>query len=414
MAEYGAHLNQGASSEGPTFFEVIAQDSMTSVLRPAITYALKITASSHPDSLGWLWRYGDEIYSMLDYTLQNFYLKKYNGTFSEHFYGLKRLSIWTSQSSPQIDGSAQNTGGSVSQSKLTDRQRYYSLLTIVVIPYLKLKLDQYFERLREDTGEAVSYVPRRQKFLQHLKRIFVTVYPFVHCTWESIFLCYQLMYMFSSSTTHSPLLHWIGLKLQRLSREDILAQTMEGKALYLPTGQSWLNKLYALPSTLNSLLVKVLANGLPIIVFFLKFLEWWYSSENSHTVAAVTQLPIPPPPPQLQVGKFYCNNSSIPYKTPFILNLHVQEYTYFCEIFSKLNLMQESFLDTASSIWSAASKPSSSVPTLQESQNKPNSIEHLWLCVLLSLYLSLPWTAWLLSSNPFTKCSRTANSTLHQ
>ncbi|XP_031551332.1 peroxisome assembly protein 12-like [Actinia tenebrosa] len=315
MAEYGAHLNQSASSEAPTFFEVIAQESMTSVLRPAMTYALKTIASSHPDNLGWLWRYGDEIYSVMDYVLQNFYLKKYSGTFSEHFYGLKRLSIWTS-SSTQINGSPQSTGVADTQSKLTDRQRYYSLLTIVVIPYLKLKLDQYFERLREETGEAVCYVPRRQKFLQHLKRIFVTVYPFLHCTWESIFLCYQLMYMFSSSITHFPLLHWIGLKLQRLSREDILAQTMEGNAFYPPTGQSWLNKLYALPSTLNSLLVKVLANGLPIIVFFLKFLEWWYSSENSHTVAAVTQLPVPPPPPQLQPAQFGVQLPSHPAQCP--------------------------------------------------------------------------------------------------
>jgi peroxin-12 len=275
---------------------------MTSVLRPAITYALKIVASSHPENLGWLWRYGDEIYSVLDCTLQNHYLKKYSGTFSEHFYGLRRLSIWSSPSSSHHNNnSPQIAEGSATQSNITDRQRYYSLLTIVFIPYLKMKLDQYFTRLREETGGTVSYVPRRQKFLQHLKRIFVTVYPFLHCTWESIFLCYQMMYMFSSSVSHSPLLQWIGLKLQRLSREDILEQTIDSDTLFSLAGESWLNKLYYFPSTLNSLLVKVLANGLPIIVFFLKFLEWWYSSENSHTVAAVTQLPIPPPPPQPKV-----------------------------------------------------------------------------------------------------------------
>ena len=296
MAEYGAHLNQGTSSEQPTFFEVIAQESMTSVLRPAITYALKIIASYHPDKIGWLWRYGDELYSVLDYTLQNYYLKRYNGTFSEHFYGLRRSNI---RSSPGSTPHTSSTEGNIS--KITDRQRYFSLITIVVIPYLKMKLDQYFIKLREETGDPGSYTPRRQTFLQHLKRLFVTVYPFFHLTWESIFLCYQMTYMFSASVSHSPLLHWIGLKLQRLSRQDILEQTVEGAIFSLLTGKTWLNKIYSLPGVFSNLLVKVLANGLPMIVFFLKFLEWWYSSENSSTVAAVTQLPIPPPPKQPKV-----------------------------------------------------------------------------------------------------------------
>lgn len=295
MAEYGAHLNQSASTESPTFFEVIAQESMTSVLRPAVTYALKIIASYRPEKLGWLWRYGDELYVVLDYALQNYYLKRYNGTFSEHFYGLKRGQR---SSSPSVNGLPHVQSNT---SKLSDRQRFMSLLTIVVIPYLKLKLDQYFNKLRENTPSPGSYTPKRQKFLQHMKRVFLAAYPFVHWTWETTFLCYHVTYMFSSSIAHSPLLQWIGLKLQRLTRQDILKEVYKDDVLLHLKGETLLSKIFFLPSSLSSFLVKVIANGLPLIVFFLKFLEWWYSSENSTTVAAVTQLPIPPPPPQPKV-----------------------------------------------------------------------------------------------------------------
>ena len=43
-----------------------------------------------------------------------------------------------------------------------------------------------------------------------------------------------------------------------------------------------------------------LSTSLSLGVFFLQFLEWWYSSENQGTVKALTSLPAPPPPLHLQ------------------------------------------------------------------------------------------------------------------
>ncbi|KAJ7407333.1 peroxisome assembly protein 12 [Willisornis vidua] len=42
-----------------------------------------------------------------------------------------------------------------------------------------------------------------------------------------------------------------------------------------------------------------LSTGLSISVFFLQFLDWWYSSENQETIKALTALPTPPPPVHL-------------------------------------------------------------------------------------------------------------------
>lgn len=43
-----------------------------------------------------------------------------------------------------------------------------------------------------------------------------------------------------------------------------------------------------------------LSTSLSMGVFFLQFLEWWYSSENQSTMKTLTSLPAPPPPLHLQ------------------------------------------------------------------------------------------------------------------
>lgn len=43
-----------------------------------------------------------------------------------------------------------------------------------------------------------------------------------------------------------------------------------------------------------------LSTSLSVGVFFLQFLEWWYSSDNQNAVKTLTSLPTPPPPFHLQ------------------------------------------------------------------------------------------------------------------
>ena len=42
--------------------------------------------------------------------------------------------------------------------------------------------------------------------------------------------------------------------------------------------------------------------AMPLGLFGLKFLEWWYSSERSEVVRRVTSLPVPPPPGAVRVS----------------------------------------------------------------------------------------------------------------
>ena len=288
MAEFAAHLNQGTTNASPTIFEIVAEESMASVIRPAVSYALKVLASSNPDKWGWIWRLGDEFFVILDYIVQNHYLKNFGGSISEHFYGLKRVT-----------GADSGKG----KGRLSNYHRYLSLIMLVAVPYAKLKLDQLFERIREEdlNGHLASYSSRKRSYFLHLKRIFTYVYPWLHFTWETMFLCYYLLFIFKFSKVHSPVLHVIGVSLKRLTRQDILAHNVQDSHTSVFTGKNLAERISAIPRSLAHLLASGLANGLPVIVFFIKFIDWWYSSDNKGAVQSVTQLPVPPPPPQPKV-----------------------------------------------------------------------------------------------------------------
>ena len=48
---------------------------------------------------------------------------------------------------------------------------------------------------------------------------------------------------------------------------------------------------------------------MPLSLFGLKFLEWWYSSERSDVVRKVTSLPVPPPPGHIKVRRFHSSTT---------------------------------------------------------------------------------------------------------
>ena len=53
---------------------------------------------------------------------------------------------------------------------------------------------------------------------------------------------------------------------------------------------------------LHSFIQNVVSFILPVLLFTLKFIEWWYSPDKEESTRRVTQLPIPPPPPPMKVN----------------------------------------------------------------------------------------------------------------
>ncbi|KPP79357.1 peroxisome assembly protein 12-like [Scleropages formosus] len=281
MAERGAHLTATATQleDTPSIFEVLAQDSLMGAVRPALQHAVKVLAESNPSRYGPLWRWFDEIYTVLDLLLQHHFLSRTSASFSENFYGLKRVVTSGLQRSAHLG--------------LHSRQRWNSLLLLVLVPYLHAKLEKVLARQREEDDFSIQLPQTR---FQRMYRAFLAAYPFVSTVWEGWTFCQQLLYVFGRTWRHSPLLWLAGVRLVHLTAHDILNMDLKPTTTSLATSQRFGEKLQQMLSTVVGGIAVSLSTSLSLGVFFLQFLEWWYSSENQSTIKSLTSLPTPPPP----------------------------------------------------------------------------------------------------------------------
>uniref|UniRef100_A0A8C2H0Y0 Peroxisome assembly protein 12 n=1 Tax=Cyprinus carpio TaxID=7962 RepID=A0A8C2H0Y0_CYPCA len=274
MAERGAHLTSAAPAEDrPFIFEVLAQDSLMSAVKPTLLHAVKILATSNPARYGFLWQRFDEIYAILDVLLHHYFLSRTSVSFSENFYGLKRVGEDSTR--------AAHLG-------LRRRQHWRSLFLLALLPYLHTKLREVLARLRDEDDFSIRLA-------------FLAAYPFVCMAWDGWVFCQQYLYVFGKTRTHSPLLWLAGVKLSYLTANDIHSLDLKPSGPALSPSQSFGEKFQRLVSTAVGGVAVSLSTSLSIGVFFLQFLEWWYSSENQSTVKSLTSLPTPPPPLHLHI-----------------------------------------------------------------------------------------------------------------
>ena len=145
----------------PSVFEILAQQGLTDTLQPAALKLLTALSQSLVESnfgdIGTFGeKYKDEILLLLNGLLQLHYLKVYNASFTEQFYGLERLSR---------------------HSDNDENKKNLSWLELVVAPYLKRKLNLFFEKCREDLADGIK---SSDSWKQRSKEFFVKVYPYFH------------------------------------------------------------------------------------------------------------------------------------------------------------------------------------------------------------------------------------------
>ncbi|KJE93899.1 hypothetical protein CAOG_04617 [Capsaspora owczarzaki ATCC 30864] len=318
MAEFAAHLNLNLEHNRPSFFELVAQDSMMSMLKPALKFLLMVVTQRHPGPLAWAIKHHEECYSLITLLVQKHYLQVYDASFAENFYGLKRVQ------------SHETDSQSVEQLKhrpmsLSSSDRRKSLFFLAVLPYLKTKLDALFlkhnaavrQHAASATAAAASLSPsisvhqdgnQPQPFAQSqspssLVRVFTFIYPFVHLTWEASHFVCQMLYLFDETAYYSPELFLAGLRLRRLTAMDVINQQNslilgEMERAKRLVGPGFIRGfLRFLSNTVNSA-IDYSKFVVPITIFFFKFLEWWYDSEH-YTIAV--SLPVPPAPPMPKI-----------------------------------------------------------------------------------------------------------------
>ncbi|KAK2489423.1 LOW QUALITY PROTEIN: hypothetical protein MC885_003101, partial [Smutsia gigantea] len=164
---------------------------------------------------------------------------------------------------------------------------------LVLLPYLKVKLEKLVSSLREEDEYLIHPPSSRWK---QFYRAFLAAYPFVNMAWEGWFLAHH----------HSPLLSLAGDRLGRLTVQDV--QVLEHK----PAKASMENINEKIKSALKKPMGGIAFSFSTAFlwgcwVFFLQFLEWLYSLENQETIESLTALPTLPPPVHLD----YNSNSPV-------------------------------------------------------------------------------------------------------
>jgi peroxin-12 len=296
--EFVTALRGTFDEQKPSLFEVLSEQQLNALLPPTLRYLLTIATHRHPRYLLRILNSFDEIYAAAMLLIERHYLRTRGGSFTEHFYGLKREKGLhaevprASMSSPDIVRETL---------KLTTKDVWKNLLVIVGIPYLKRKLDESYEvnAPRALLGAAYTRMPDnptlRDRFLYYYRWFLRNIYPSVNAGYYFAMLAFNVAYLFDGSKYHSPLMWLIGTRIRRMSGADyqaIDALTRTPETGHRPGWRSLLNPREMGPRVLSSLSIL-----LPTSIFALKFLEWWYQSDFAKQLSrkATESVDLPPP-----------------------------------------------------------------------------------------------------------------------
>jgi len=269
MAERGAHLT-GTTYGKPTIFEIVAQESLASTLEPAFKKIFHFLATCNPERYGWAVKWSDEAYLIFHGFLQNFYLKKYAASFSESFYGLKRIAL--------LNNSV--------RSSLSWKQEKLAVLLLIAYPYLRAKAEKY--KLDEIDGR----VPKTN-WERNLRLYFVKALTIYHYIRESTALFYHVLYICGRTEYPTPIYKLLSTTLTYSSPQEIvsiseLLRKLKDGSFHTGDGVQLLQRTFT--------------RSLELGAFFLQFVQWW-NQENYYT--NLTTLPVPPAPAVPDIAKSY-------------------------------------------------------------------------------------------------------------
>ncbi|KAJ7228963.1 cyclin-dependent protein kinase inhibitor [Mycena pura] len=303
----------GSDPLKPSLFELVAQEQLHNLLQPALKYVLAVFAQRYPRYLLRVVNKHEEFYAALMFFVERHHLQKHSASFSENFYGLKRRRrpfIETERAQAAV-------GGIPPGEKLRGQEIWRSLLFLVGVPYLRAKAQDYYEEMGGGV-EVEEHQERRisrdqvnfsfsllslltrpiQTFMDLSRRIYKRVYPWLNTSFELWLLACNIAYLYEKTPFYRPWLRWIGVDLRRLGAEDFrAAATLTGKKSDGSRGPlAWIRRLIL---TSPQALFDSLRLLLPTAIFFIKFLEWWYSPGSPARSFSTSPLGPAVPPPRI-------------------------------------------------------------------------------------------------------------------
>lgn len=322
----------GGQGTRPTFFEMAAAQQLPASLRAALTYSLGVFALRRP-FLHRVLDYDDEFFALLMLVLETHSLRTTDASFSESLYGLRRRAVKVDSRRNALNP----VSNEISQhSSLKKRQKVLSVAFLVILPYIKSKLNSVYNREREaslqaslwgnddsrldntdyflDQGEIsnTQVEPRSEgsAVLQIKKKIMAIIgacYPWIHATNEGLSFAYQLLYLLDATGFYTPGLHVLGVHVCRATGQELMdtssrisrIRTRERERL---RGPPWLKAVQRVLLSCVYTTLDYAQTGLIAAVFFFKMMEWWYQSAEER-MSAPTVYPPPPPPPPPKVAE---------------------------------------------------------------------------------------------------------------
>ncbi|KAI1934034.1 ubiquitin-protein ligase peroxin 12 [Ophidiomyces ophidiicola] len=325
--EYMSALQNDIDDFKPSLFELLSEQQLSALLPPSLRYLLAVATHRHPRYLLRILNSFDEVYAVLSLIIEKYYLQTFGGSFTEHFYSLKRERVLEIKNG-EVPRAQLGAAGPVRETlQLRNSDIWRNLMVMVGLPYLKRKLDEDYDiHAAPQAALAMGGGPRynpaddlphnptfRQRFLFYYKWFLRNVYPSINAAYHFSILAFNLAYLFDNTKYPSPFLWLIGTRIRRLGPADHKAIALAAVAKPPITSRSrpgtsrlgMLSPQNLYPHVLGSLKI-----FLPASIFALKFLEWWHASDFSRQLARkateALDLPAPvvsglPPAPQPKV-----------------------------------------------------------------------------------------------------------------
>ncbi|KAG7663770.1 PEX12 [[Candida] subhashii] len=316
MEYYSSLDSSQLDPERPTLFELISSNQLEALLSPSLRYILVHYTSRYPRYLLKINNRFDELNLVLRSFIEWYFLKYWQGSFTENFYGLKRVNQTPlSQNSDYNSSKLTQLVPSLIEERrrLTPFQQFISIFEITGVAYLSEKFNYWYEiwytkyiTNQLDTHDSLS---KEENLKIQLKRKFVEIYPYIQSAYRAANFITTIMYLSGTSKSASILMYLFKMNYSRLNQYDY--SKYEPKApkedskgpnrIAPPTTIEFILKL--LGNNVTNPIVKaikfVLGTFFPAAIFTLKFLEWWNNSDFSKKLSKnqgnVLDFTLPPP-----------------------------------------------------------------------------------------------------------------------
>ena len=160
-------------------------------------------------------KYKLEFLALLVFKFELVSLQRCDATISESMFGLKRVRV--------TSGNQKNN--QIHLSQISEVERVKSASSIALLAYLRYKLPQLWNDWKTNDEEYMTN-SSFSRFLR-ARKLFVTLFPFLHMTAEGTQLFYYFQYLFNQSIYATPLLHLLGTAVRRVALSDGPKETLQ-------------------------------------------------------------------------------------------------------------------------------------------------------------------------------------------